>query len=513
MPRIAIAFFAALSLAYGHGGQTQPKTWENLPPAAQRVLDGLRAGGAGRLKSLVEAEFDARAFERRSADQIVAAMTEAATAGGGLDLKQIWTAKPDEAVVVLATRRGVSDFRGLTAIRWIYFEAVLVPASERGAGKVMDFTLQGIPNPTAAEDPALSFPASVPPSERALTAEIRKRAGILADEDRFAGTILVAKGDRIVFQGAYGDAEKNHRSPVTLDSVFHMASATKMFTSVAIAQLVEAGKLRFDERLIDAWPDYPNRSSAEKITLAQLLSHTSGLGDGLIPEVQRAETRARTLAEAIPLSARQPLRFEPGSQWSYSNLGFMVLGRVVELASGLSYESYVEKNILRPAGMIRTGNYDLTTVIPGLAIGYGRQADDPLGIRERHAYWPLVLGFRGTSAGGYYSTAPDMWRFLRALRSGRLLAPQAADYITAGKRTLAPGRAYAFGFWDMTMNGRSVRGHGGGGAGYGINTEANTFWTPGGEADDFAVIILSNFDPPAGQDFSRALLEFLSRSK
>lgn len=127
------------------------------------------------------------------------------------------------------------------------------------------------------------------------------------------------------------------------------------------------------------------------------------------------------------------------------------------------------------------------------------------------AYWPLVLGFRSASAGGYYSTAPDMFRFLRALRTGRLLRPETADFLTAGKRVLSPGRAYAYGFWDIRLHDRSVRGHGGGGAGYGINTEANTFWTPGGAADDYVVVLLSNYDPPTGQDFSRAILEFLAR--
>lgn len=189
----------------------------------------------------------------------------------------------------------------------------------------------------------------------------------------------------------------------------------------------------------------------------------------------------------------------------------MILGRVIELASGMSYEDYVEKRILRPAGMAQTGNYDITTVVPGLAVGYGRQADDPLGIRERHANWPLVLGFRGVSAGGYYSSAPDMLRFIRALRAYRLLGRETTDFITSGKHKLPSGRQYAFGFWDIPMNGRSVRGHGGGGAGYGINTEVNTLWTPGGEESDYAVVILSNYDPPATQDFSRAVFEFLSR--
>ena len=184
-------------------------------------------------------------------------MTEAVTAGGGLDLRQIWTAKQDEAVAVLATRQAVRDFRGRNAVRWLYFESVLVPAGEPGAGKIAEFTLQGIPDPAAASDPALTFAPGVPVSEDAVAGEIRKRAELLSGEDRFSGTILVARGDRVVFQGAYGESDKNHHSAVSMDSVFHMASATKMFTSVAIAQLVDAGKLQFDEKLIEAWPGTP----------------------------------------------------------------------------------------------------------------------------------------------------------------------------------------------------------------------------------------------------------------
>ena len=454
-----------------------------------------------------------QAFERRSPEQVIESLAEVAATGGGADIRKVWTAEAYKGVAVLTTRKAVRDFRGRTAIRWLYFEAVLAPAGEPGAGRIKDFTLQAIPNPDNDADPAMAFPARVPANETVLIAEIKSRLEMLARDDRFSGTALVAKGDRILFQAAYGEAEKNHRIPNTTDSVFHMASATKMFTSVAIAQLVQAGKLRFDEKLIEAWPDYPDREAAGKITLGQILSHTSGLGEGLIPQVQRADTNARTLRDAIPLAAGRPLLFTPGTQWSYSNLGFMVLGRVVELASGMSYEAYVEKNILTPSGMTRTGNYDLTTVIPGLAIGYGRQADDPLGIRERHSYWPLVLGFRGTSAGGYYSTAPDMIRFLRALRSYKLLGRELTDFITAGKFALSKGRSYGYGFWDITYEGSPVRGHGGGGLGYGINTEANTFWTPGGENGDYAVVLLSNYDPPAAQDFSAALLRFLARRR
>ncbi len=514
MRRRVIGVCLWLGLVFiGTAAESAEKTEADLPPAARRVLAAMNSGRRDLMAKTIDENFHPRALERRSKAQVLEAMAEAAVAGGGLVVKQVWRAEALAGVAVLATRRAVEDFRGRSTVRWLYFETILAPAGDPGAGRIEDFTLQAIPNPDAGADPALVFPSGVLSSEGAVVAEIRSRIELLADEDRFSGTILVAKGDRVLFQDAYGEAEKNHRVPNEMNSVFHMASATKMFTSVAIAQLVEAKKLGFDETLLEAWPDYPNPDVARKITLARILSHTSGLGEGLIPEVQKAETAVRTLQDAIVLSAGRPLLFEPGTGWSYSNLGFMILGRVIELASGLSYESYVEKHILQPAGMTRTGNYDITTVVPGLAVGYGRQADDPLGIRERHSNWPLVLGFRGTSAGGYYSTASDMFLFLRALRSYKLLGRDTTDFITSGKHKFASGRQYAFGFWDIPMNGRSVRGHGGGGAGYGINTEANTLWTPGGEKSDYAVVILSNYDPPTTQEFSKAVWQFLARQK
>jgi D-alanyl-D-alanine carboxypeptidase len=207
-------------------------------------------------------------------------------------------------------------------------------------------------------------------------------------------------------------------------------------SEVATAQLVEAGRLRFESRLSEAWPDCPNQAVAKAINIAQMLAHTSGLGEGLTPQIQRSDTPYRTLQEAIAVNAGAPLLFEPGSQWGYSNLGFMVLGRAVELLSGVSFEAYIEKNILTPAGMTET--------------------------------------------------------------------------ITTGKHRLSPDSQYGYGFWERGWQGRSMRGNGGGGLGYGINTEVNTIWTPGGEQTDWTFILLSNYDPPFTQNFSLAALRYLA---
>jgi CubicO group peptidase (beta-lactamase class C family) len=477
-----------------------------LPVIAQAFMKALSAGDRTGVKHSLATGFAPEAFERRSLDQIQTSLEEVLALSGGLEIELLST-QPHMAQALLTTKSAIQDFRGVNTPRTMYFEVNIAPAGAAHASKVVDFALLAVPPGSLAAE--MKF-TDVPANDSSAVDEIRLKLDSFAGHDLFSGTAIVARGDRVLWQAAYGEAEKNHHSANTMHSRFHMASVTKMFTAVAMAQLVEAGNLRFDNRLIEAWPDYPNRTVAEKITIGQMLTHTSGLGEGLTPPIQKADTPYRTLRDAIFVNAESPLLFEPGSNWGYSNLGYMVLGRVIELLSDTSYEGYVEKHILAPAGMVETENIDVTRVVPALAVGYSRQADDPLGIRERHSNWPLILGFRGTSAGGYYSTAPDMLKFMRALRTYQLLSQEMSETVTSGKYQLSPALQYAYGGWERSWKGKSIRGNGGGGLGYGINNEANTIWTPSGEQSDWTVILLSNYDPPVTQDFSLAALHYLT---
>jgi len=477
----------------------------SMPPVVSALLEALDAGDHAAVESVLSRDFAPVAFERRPRPEVRASLEEVMTLAGGLDV-DIMNVKSFIVQARLTTKKPVTDSRGASTVRSMYFETALGPAGTADAGKVIDFTLLSIP--PVSLDASLQFDEQ-PGEDSQVAARILQKLEDLAAGDLFSGAALLARGDRILWQAAFGDAEKNHRSKNTVHSRFHMASATKMFTGVAIGQLVEAGKLGFDTRLGAVWPDYPNQAVAEQITIGQMLTHTSGLGEGLTAAVQKADTPFRELDAAIRVSVGEPLLFEPGTNWAYSNLGYMVLGRVIELLSRMSYREYVRIHILEPAGMTETDDIDLTAVVPGLAIGYSRKADDPLGIRERHANWPLVLGFRGGSAGGWYSTAPDMLKFMRALRTYKLLGREMTEQITTGRYSLSPTRSYAYGMWERTHEGVAVRGHGGGGLGFGINTEVNTVWTAGGEQTDWTFVILSNYDPPLTQDFSDAVLRFL----
>ena len=125
-----------------------------------------------------------------------------------------------------------------------------------------------------------------------------------------------------------------------------------MFTAVAIGQLVDAGKLRFEDPLGRHLPGLPPALAA--VTLHQLLTHTSGAGNYFMPQNRAAITAARTAADLVPLIAAQPLEFEPGSKMAYSNSGFVLLGAVVEKVSGQTYERYVADHVFKPAGMAST---------------------------------------------------------------------------------------------------------------------------------------------------------------
>jgi Beta-lactamase len=196
------------------------------------------------------------------------------------------------------------------------------------------------------------------------------RAEELAGEDQFSGAALVAKEGRVLFSHAYGLADRNRRIPNTIRTRFRIGSMNKMFTAVAILQLVEAGKVKLTAPLGTYLPDYPNHELATKVTTHQLLTHTGGTGDIFGPDFDAHRTELRTLADYVKLYGRRGLEFEPGSQWAYSNYGFILLGVVIEKVTGHSYYDYVHAHIYRPAGMTRTGSLPEDQAVPDRSIGY-----------------------------------------------------------------------------------------------------------------------------------------------
>ena len=184
-------------------------------------------------------------------------------------------------------------------------------------------------------------------------------------EDRFSGAVLVAKDGQVLFSHAYGSADRKRGIPNTLRTRFRIGSMNKMFTAVAILQLVEAGKVELTAPLGKYLTDYPNQDVATKVTIHHLLTHTGGTGDIFGPDFDAHRKELRTLADYVELYGKRGLEFEPGSSWSYSNYGFILLGVVIEKVTGQSYYDYVQAHIYKRAGMTATGSLPEDRAVPG----------------------------------------------------------------------------------------------------------------------------------------------------
>lgn len=365
----------------------------------------------------------------------------------------------------------------------------------------------------------------------ALRTELRQEVA----DGRFSGAVLIAKDDQAVFEAAYGYANRAKKIKNTVDTKFHFGSMGKMFTAVAVLQLVQNGKIGLDDPVSKFLPDYPNKGVAA-VTIYQLLTHTGGTGDIFGPEFDANRSRLKTLADYVALYGHRDLVFQPGSRWDYSNYGFLLLGRIVEVVSGESYYEYVRRHIFEPAGMQSTGNQPEDQNVPDLAVGYtragllgpgpgpgpGRGAGPGPGSGPGEsmrgpgpgpgALGPVpsgpvhstegMLPYRGTSAGGGYSTVGDFLKFAIALQSHKLLDAHYTELLTLGKVvTPRPGIKYAFGFEDETTpDGARLYGHGGGSPG--MNGKLSIFRSSG-----YLVIVLANLDPPAAD----ALAQFVDQ--
>jgi CubicO group peptidase (beta-lactamase class C family) len=331
---------------------------------------------------------------------------------------------------------------------------------------------------------------SEPEALSAFKAEIERAAGA----DQFAGAAVLTRKGKVLFSGAWGLADRERNIPNRLDTRFRIGSMNKMFTAVAVAQLVEHGRLRFTDSVGALLPDYPNRDLASKVTVHHLLTHTGGTGDIFGPQYFSKRLEVRELKDYVALYGSRGLEFEPGSRWAYSNYGFLLLGVIVEKVSGRSYYDYVREHVFKPAAMTRTDSLPETEAVAGRSVGYRGGAG---------AWRPNTdtLPWRGTSAGGGYSTVEDLARFAQALVTNKLLDAAHTGLVTSGK-VATPRSKYGYGFGDNTADGVRWFGHGGGAPG--MNGELRIFPESG-----YAIAILANLDPPAASRLADFLIERL----
>jgi CubicO group peptidase (beta-lactamase class C family) len=300
-------------------------------------------------------------------------------------------------------------------------------------------------------------------SDARIIDDLKAHLQDLAADDEFSGAVLLAKDGKILFEQAYGDADKSFNVPNSIDTKFNLGSMGKMFTAVAVLQLAQDHKLSLEDKLIKDLPDYPNRQVANEVTIGELLTHTAGLGDFFGPEfLNTSKDKFDTLESLLPLFVNKPLLFAPGHGWQYSNAGFIVLGLVIQHVSGETYYDYVQKHVFERAGMKDTGNWPADAVVANRAVGYTR-VGEPEGALRKSNVFELQ---RGGSAGGGYSTVGDLFRFAEALQSYRLLDKKYTRMIMEGHvETGRPGVRYGYGMEESYINGVRIVGHGGGGPG------------------------------------------------
>lgn len=228
----------------------------------------------------------------------------------------------------------------------------------------------------------------------------------------FSGSILVAKGETIIFRKSYGLANAEWDIPNSEKTKYHIASVTKTFTAAAVVLLEQQGKLKLSDPLSKYVPGYLN---GDRITIEQMLVHSSGLPDFYsLPEYPTRKYQRVTLPGLIDWVKTKPLDFLPGSKTSYSNTGYGFLAYIVEQVSGKPYDQFVSQEILKPAGMNDTGTFADESIIRDRASGY-QPALGKSGVRNAPFYDKTIL----TGSGSLYSTTGDLYAWCRALQNKR----------------------------------------------------------------------------------------------
>jgi CubicO group peptidase (beta-lactamase class C family) len=288
---------------------------------------------------------------------------------------------------------------------------------------------------------------SIEPSaiERAIEREITRQP--------FSGVVYVHEKGSIVFQMAFGMANRAESIPNSLHTRFAIASGCKIFTAVAVCRLVEQGKLTFDTRLRDCL-DIPFPHFDANVTVHHLLTHSSGIPDYFDEEKNddyealwqdRPMYRMRRLENFLPMFQQEKMAFTPGEKFTYNNSGFIVLGLIVEQLSGKIFTDYIRENIFSPAGMSDSGYFATDRLPSRTALGYIEDKSGG-GWRTNIFAVPII----GGADGGAYTTAPDMARFWSALLGHKLLSKELTAKmmrVHVEAKSEGEGKFYGYGVW------------------------------------------------------------------
>lgn len=323
-----------------------------------------------------------------------------------------------------------------------------------------------------------------------LTTKADEFVGAYAKQGKFSGTVLIAKEGKIVFDKAYGMANYGWSIPNTVDTKFRLGSISKQFGAAAILKLEEMGKLKTTDKACDYLPACPEQW--KPITIHQLATHTSGVPNFTnLPDYAKIKYRPSRYEEQVKLVWEKPMDFDPGTKFQYPNTGYVILGQIIEKAGGQPWERFLAEQLFVPAGMTNTLADSNTAIVPKRASGYRAAGGKPVNADYIDMWIPNV-------AGALISTIEDLYKWDRALASGKLLSEAAM------KKMLTPEKDnYAYGWGITDQQGKVFQGHGGGIEGFSTQIQR----LPSEQA---LLVVLSNFEDGQTGTVSRGLAQILN---
>jgi CubicO group peptidase (beta-lactamase class C family) len=307
----------------------------------------------------------------------------------------------------------------------------------------------------------------------------------LTPDNRFMGTVLVARGENVLLSKGYGSANLEWGIANTPATRFRIGSITKQFTAAAILLLEERGRLTVEDAVRKHLPDAP--PAWEKITVFHLLTHTSGIPNFTsFPEYQSTMSVAVTTEKLVERFRDKPLEFAPGEKMNYSNSGYVLLGYLIEKISGKTYAQFLQENIFAPLSMTGSGYDSHSAVLARRAAGYGPSPNGPVNAPFLHMTIPH-------GAGALYSTTEDLLRWNQALFGGKLLSAASLEKMTTPVKN-----DYGFGIAITTANGRTRYSHNGGINGF----NSSLAYYPDSRV---TIAVLANMNGPAADELGSKL--------
>lgn len=310
------------------------------------------------------------------------------------------------------------------------------------------------------------------------------------------GSYLITKGNNVLYEKFYGYEDVRKQHLISKNTLFNIASGGKMFTAVAIAQLVENGKLTYEDKITKYLSGFLDPSKASKISIHHLLSHTSGINEYWSGQNDKAVYSATATPDHMKLVYQVGYSFEPGEKYQYCNSNFIALGAIIEQVTGKSFYDYVQENIFNRVGMQSTGYFHHGS--KNLA---NQLARNP----EGKGWIEAVHGIRGSSAGGAYSNSADMLKFAKGLRSHALISRESLSWLTSNKNAgLDVTEEYGYGFIiNQTPGGVTSYGHGG--TAGGVNFEFRYY-----PKQDITLIVFCNQNNGAYDDLKKTMIKLIT---